>query len=94
MLVLILLCLLMGGLFIQLIQKAFFRKSKSNIEQLWKELEKEDWFRKLIEDPKVKDWIDSDKERGLLNDPYYVRKIIDKEVHRDCFITYVLEKAN
>ncbi|KHF40915.1 hypothetical protein [Halalkalibacter okhensis] len=92
MFVLLLLCLLMGGLFIQLIQKLFLRSNKPNIEQLWEELENEEWYMKLIENPNVQDWIASDKENGLLKDPYFVRKIIDKEVHRECFIKYVMEK--
>lgn len=93
MLIFLLLCLLAGGFFIELIQKLFSRKEDLDWDELWLELSEEDWFKKLLENAGVKEWIESDKKHGLLQDPYYIRKIIDTELHREIFITYVSDKT-
>ncbi|ARK31572.1 hypothetical protein [Halalkalibacter krulwichiae] len=93
MLVLFLLVLLAGGFFFEMIRKVVYPRKEVAIQQLWEELEKEEWFQALMANPHARDWILSDKENGLLKDPYYVRKIIDKEVHRDIFIHYIKDKT-
>ncbi|MFC0472407.1 hypothetical protein ACFFHM_18440 [Halalkalibacter kiskunsagensis] len=86
-------CLLIAAFFIELIQKNIFRKKDPKIDELWKELHEAEWFQNLIESAEIKRWIETDKENGLLKDPYYVRKILDKELHREGFIEYVQEKT-
>jgi hypothetical protein len=88
-----LLFLLTGAFFIGLIEKYIFRKKDPNIEELWLELDKEEWFQNLLRNPEVRSWITADKENGLLKDPYYVRKILEKELHREGFVKYLQEKT-
>jgi hypothetical protein len=87
------LCLLSGAFFIHLIQKYIFRKKEPSIQDLWVELEKQKWFHNLIVNQRMKEWISADKENGLLKDPYFVRKIIENEMHRESFIRYITEKT-
>ncbi|MDT8859548.1 hypothetical protein N0O92_04825 [Alkalihalobacillus sp. MEB130] len=93
MLFLLLLVLLAGGLLIGGIQRIFIRKENPDIEQLWAELDQQEWFKQLIEQPERNAWVVSDKESGLLQDPYFCKKILEKEVHRDMFIKYITEKT-
>ncbi|WNB91507.1 hypothetical protein [Bacillus sp. NEB1478] len=93
MMTFIFLCALVVGLFIELFQKYVLGKKDPEIEDLWKELDQEDWYNELLKDKEFKEWILLDKQKGLLKDPYYVRKIIDHKGHRDGFITYLNEKA-
>jgi hypothetical protein len=89
----ILLSLLAGAFVIELFRKYVLRIKDPSVDELWVELEEQDWFENLESDPDIKEWIENDKEKGLLRDPYYVRKIIDNEGHRQGFIKYVIEKA-
>ncbi|GAE26299.1 hypothetical protein JCM9140_2348 [Halalkalibacter wakoensis JCM 9140] len=91
--ILLFLILFTGGLFITFFQKALFWKKQPRIDQLWSELAEEDWYKELIQDPRQKEWIASDKENGLLRDPYFCRKIIDEEIHREVFINYIVGKT-
>ncbi|MDQ0247069.1 hypothetical protein J2S09_004710 [Bacillus fengqiuensis] len=89
----ILLCLFTGAFFIELIRKYIFGIKDPDIKELWLELDKEEWYQELLRNPNIQKTIVYHKEHGLLNDPYYVRKIIDKEEHRKGFIDYVSEKS-
>lgn len=89
----LLLCLIAAGLIIEVIQKRVLRIKEPDIEELWLDLEKEEWFQELLRDPKLKEWVELDKQRGLLKDPYYVGKIIGNDGHREGFINYLKEKA-
>ncbi|MBY6038045.1 hypothetical protein KUV80_15325 [Fictibacillus nanhaiensis] len=89
----LLLSLLTAGLFIEVIQKHVLKKKDPDINELWMELEEQEWYKKLLCDPLLKEWILLDKQKGLLQDPYYVRKIIDKAGHREGFINYMKDKA-
>ncbi|WP_227938967.1 hypothetical protein [Alkalihalobacillus deserti] len=89
----LLLCLLTGAFFIELIRKYIFMEKKPNHEELWLELIRQEWFQELLENQEMKDWINSDKENGLLHDPNYIRKILDKEMHREIFIRYLTDKT-
>ncbi|MFD2511970.1 hypothetical protein ACFSUR_27710 [Halalkalibacter alkalisediminis] len=73
--------------------KNTFSEKGLNWDEHWNELMKQEWFQKLLENREVKEWVESDKEHGLLHDPYYIRKIIDQEMHRETFITYVHGKT-
>lgn len=87
------LCMLTVGLVISFVQKYILRIKDPNIEDLWKELHQHQWFKDLLTQQEVKMIIETSKQSGLLRDPYYVRKIIDQEGHRDGFIEYVYENA-
>ncbi|MDZ5471260.1 hypothetical protein SM124_05825 [Bacillus sp. 31A1R] len=90
----LLLTLLFGALIIEGIRKYVLRIKDPDIEDLWNELNEREWYRELLENPQIKKWIEIDKESGLLSDPYYVRKILDKEDHRQGFIKYIRGKIN
>ncbi|MDF0727628.1 hypothetical protein PY093_13120 [Cytobacillus sp. S13-E01] len=90
----LLLSLLTIGLIINFVQKYILRIKEPNIEELWVELEQEPWFKELIQQPRIKDFVKASMITGLLRDPHYVRKIIDQEGHRDGFIQYVIENTN
>ncbi|QOR68733.1 hypothetical protein IM538_11765 [Cytobacillus suaedae] len=87
------LCILTVGLVISLFQKYILRIKDPNIEDLWIELHQQEWFKELLEHQEIKMMIEASKETGLLRDPYYVRKIIDQEGHRDGFIEFIYENA-
>ncbi|SFB11826.1 MULTISPECIES: hypothetical protein [unclassified Bacillus (in: firmicutes)] len=89
----IFLCLLTGAFFVELFRKYILGIKDPDIHDLWKELDETEWFKELMSNPELRKWILSDKEKGLLKDPYYVRKIIDKEGHRDGFINYIQDKS-
>ncbi|WP_163099910.1 hypothetical protein [Peribacillus alkalitolerans] len=86
------LCLLLGGLFFDFIRKYIFRIKDPTIEEVWVELDKEEWYKTLLQNPKNDSFIEYEKKHGLLSDPYYVRKIIENEGHREGFIHYLTEK--
>ncbi|MGM0844850.1 MAG: hypothetical protein ACQEUT_07730 [Bacillota bacterium] len=86
------LLLLTGALVAGFFQKYILRVKEPDIEELWIELEEQEWYRKLKEDQKTEEFLISSKRDGLLHDPYYVRKIMDNEGHRDGFIKYVQKK--
>jgi hypothetical protein len=94
MLLFLLLCLITAGLIIEVIQKRVLKIKDPDIKELWAELESEKWYEELISDPKLKEWVLLDKQNGLLKGPYYVRKIIESEGHREGFINYIKNKAN
>jgi hypothetical protein len=85
--------MLVGALVVQLFQKYILRIKGPSIEDLWLELEEQDWYQSLVKDDRIKEFMLVDKDGGLLSDPHYVRKIIDKEGHREGFIRYVHEKV-
>ncbi|MBE4908548.1 hypothetical protein IMZ08_10815 [Bacillus luteolus] len=87
------LCMLTVGLVTSFVQKYILRIKEPNIEELWKELHEQDWFKDLLEKQEVKMILDASKETGLLRDPYYVRKIIDQEGYRDGFIEYIYDNS-
>ncbi|HWO96725.1 MAG TPA: hypothetical protein VNM45_10385 [Bacillus sp. (in: firmicutes)] len=91
--VFLMLCLFTGAFFIGLIRKYIFGIKDPDIQELWQELDKEGWYQELLQNPTIKNSISYHKEHGLLSDPYYVRKIIDREEHRKGFIHYVSEKG-
>jgi hypothetical protein len=93
MMLFLLLCLIAGGLFVEVIQKRVLKIKDPDINDLWAELEKQEWFEELNSNPECRKWILLDKQNGLLNDPYYVRKIIDKAGHRDGYIRYIKNKT-
>jgi hypothetical protein len=93
MMTFIFLCVLAVGFLIELFQKYVLGKKDPEIEDVWRELEQEEWYKDLLKNTHFKEWILLDKQKGLLKDPYYVRKIIDHEGHRDGFISYLNEKA-
>jgi hypothetical protein len=90
---LIFLFVLSVGLVIELFQKYILGKKDPEIEDLWKELDEKEWYKSLLLNEQLKEWIVKDKQNGLLKDPYYVRKIMDHEGHRDGFLSYLNEKA-
>jgi hypothetical protein len=85
--------MLVGALMVHLFQKYILRIKDPNIEELWTELEEQGWYQSLMNNDRVKEFVKVDKDGGLLSDPHYVRKIIDKEGHREGFIRYVHEKV-
>ncbi|WP_421385063.1 hypothetical protein ACOJQI_09940 [Bacillus salacetis] len=87
------LLLLTGALIAGFFQKYILRIKEPEIEDLWRELEEQDWYRELKADPEIEDFIETSKQEGLLNDPYFVRKIIDNEGHRIGYINYVKKKT-
>jgi hypothetical protein len=87
------LLLLTGALIAGFFQKYILRIKDPDIEELWRELENQDWYRELKADPEIEDFLEVSKFDGLLNDPYFVRKIIDNEGHRTGFINYVKKKT-
>lgn len=89
----LLLTLLSAALIIELIRKYILRIKDPSIEELWLELEEQSWFKELLINPELAKWICEDKENGLLRDPYYVRKIIDRDQHRQGFIKYLMDKT-
>lgn len=93
MMLFLLLCLITAGLLIEIIQKRVLKIKDPDIKDLWTELEREKWYEELIGDPELKKWILLDKQNGLLKDPYYVRKILESEGHRQGFISYIKNKA-
>lgn len=93
MLISLLLFLIFGGLIVELFQKYILGIKKPEIEDLWCELSEKEWFKVLENNPDMREWIKEDKKNGLLSDPDYVRKIMDKEVHRKGFIKYITQKV-
>lgn len=94
MLAVLLFVILLGlAFFIDFFRKLLFGSKESNMTELWKELDEQEWFQTISNDPKAREWIKSDKKTGLLSDPYFVRKIIANEVHRETFVRYIIEKT-
>ncbi|WP_409254110.1 hypothetical protein V1502_09500 [Bacillus sp. SCS-153A] len=91
--IVLLLLLLTGALIAGFIQKYILRIKEPEIEGLWQELEEQDWYKELKAQPDIHEFLQTSKREGLLNDPYYVRKIMDNEGHRIGFINYVKEKT-
>lgn len=91
--IVLLLLLLTGALIAGFIQKYILRIKDPDVEELWQELEEQDWYKELKENPEIEEFVETSKREGLLNDPYYVRKIIDNEGHRAGFINYVKKKT-
>lgn len=89
----ILLCLLTGAFFVNLVRKYILGIKDPDVKDYWQELDKEEWYKTLLKNDKIKDFIMISKVNGLLNDPYYVRNILDKEGHREGFIKYITEKT-
>ncbi|WP_223701747.1 hypothetical protein [Sutcliffiella deserti] len=89
----LLLCLLTIGLVISFVQKYILRLKEPNIEELRGELKQLTWFKEWMKDPETRGFLETSMKTGLLSDPYYVRKIIDQEEHREGFIIYMLEKT-
>lgn len=85
----IFLCLLTGGLIIEGVRKYILKIKDPTIEDIWLELDEEEWFKELMLNEKMKPYLLQSKENGLLKDPHYVRNIIDKEGHREGFINYM-----
>lgn len=90
----ILLIVIMGGLIVQFFQKYILKIKDPNIKDLWLELNEQEWYNTLLKSEKIKEFIQLSKENGLLSDPHYVRKIIDREGHREGFIKYINEKVD
>ena len=88
----IFLCMLIGAFFVGLVQKYILRIKEPTAEELWVELDEQEWYKKLMNKEEIKEFILMSKENGLLSDPHYVRNIIDKEGHREGFINYINEK--
>jgi hypothetical protein len=86
------LCLLTGALIIGFVKKYILRIAEPSINELWVELEEQDWFKILIRNEKIKDFLLLSKEKGLLSDSHFIRNVIDKEGHREGFIKYINEK--
>lgn len=93
MMLFLLLCLITAGLLIEVVQKRVLQIKEPDIQELWTKLENENWYKQLISDPDLKEWILLDKQNGLLKDPYYVRKIIENAGHREGYINYIKKKA-
>lgn len=85
--------MLVGAMIVHLFQKYILRIKDPSIEELWIELEEQDWYQSLVKNDRIKQFMMLAKDGGLLSDPHYVRKIIDKEGHREGFIRYVHEKV-
>ncbi|MBD7965457.1 hypothetical protein [Fictibacillus norfolkensis] len=94
MLLFLLLCLLTAGFFIEIFQKHILKIKEPDIRSLWEELDKQDWYNILISDSELAEWIELDKKNGLLKDPYYVRKVLDKPGHREGYIQYIKSKID
>ncbi|WP_456271108.1 hypothetical protein [Bacillus sp. AK031] len=88
------LLLMTGALIAGLVQKYILRIKEPDIEELWIELHKQEWYKEMEATPEYKEFLDLSKREGLLQDPYYVRKIIDKEGHREGFINHIRNQAN
>jgi hypothetical protein len=88
------LLLMTGALIAGFVQKYILRIKEPEIEELWSELEMQEWYKEMEADPEFKESLDLSKREGLLKDPYYVRKIIDKEGHREGFVNYIRNQAN
>ena len=93
MLLFLFLSLLTAGFVIEIIQKHVLKIKDPDIQDLWAELENQEWYTDMINDPDLKIWIELEKQNGLLRDAYYVRKIIDHVGHREGFIRYIADKA-
>lgn len=91
--VFIFLCLITGGFFVGLVQKYILRIEEPNIHDYWRELEEQEWYIALLKNKDIKEFIELQKENGLLSEPHYVRNIIDKEGHRDGFVNYITDKS-
>jgi hypothetical protein len=85
----IFLCLLTGGLIIEGVRKYILKIKDPTIEDIWLELDEEEWFKELMQNEKMRSYLLQSKENGLLKDPHFVRNIIDKEGHREGFINYM-----
>jgi hypothetical protein len=93
MMLFLLLCLIAAGLLIEAVQKHVLKIKDPDINELWEELDQKKWFNQLMSDPLLKEWVILEKQKGLLKDPYYVRKIIENEGHRDGFVNYMKNKT-
>jgi hypothetical protein len=89
----IFLFLIAGGLIIEGVRKYILKIKDPTIEEIWLELNEEEWYQELMRNEKIKPYMLKSKEKGLLRDPHYVRNIIDKEGHRDGFINYIKKMA-
>jgi hypothetical protein len=85
----IFLCLIAGGLIIEGVRKYILKIKDPSIEEIWLELDDEEWYKALLRNEKMKPYLLKSKENGLLRDPHYVRNIIDKEGHREGFVNYM-----
>ncbi|MFD2444888.1 hypothetical protein ACFSO7_13035 [Bacillus sp. CGMCC 1.16607] len=88
----IFLCMLTGALIIGWVKKYVLRIKEPTAEELWVELDEQDWYKTLLKKGEIEEFILLSKRDGLLSDPHYVRNIIDKEGHREGFINYINEK--
>lgn len=85
----ILLFIYFGALIVQGYRKYILAIKEPTKEELWIQLEETKWYQELIKDDDRKDFIYDSKENGLLNDPYYIEKLIHHEGTREGFIKYI-----
>lgn len=71
------------------VRKYILRVKDPSLEEVWEELNQQNWYQDLIQDEQVSHFMDVQKQQGLLSDWYYVRKIIKQKGPRDGFIEFV-----
>ncbi len=61
---------------------------------MWSKLIQQPWFQELLKNREYYRYIHHSKEHGLLNDPYYIEKLLTHEGTREGFINYLKKQLN
>ncbi len=79
----------LGAGVLHVVRKYVLRVKDPTLEEVWGELDQQDWYQELVQDERLARAIVFQKDQGLLADWYYVKKIIKDKGARDGFIEYV-----
>jgi hypothetical protein len=85
----LLVALFLGALVVEIIRKSILRMKDPSLEEVWVELDQQNWYQELIQDDIYRKYLEQSKQEGLLSDWYYVRKVVKHKGARDGFIEYV-----
>lgn len=85
----LLLIAMTGAALVHLFRKYILRIEEPKIEELWTQLENQDWFQQFLRDPFSSSYIYHLREHGLLKDAHYVQKLLSHEGTRNGFIHYI-----
>lgn len=79
MLLFLLLSLLTAGFVIEIIQKHVLKIKDPDIQDLWEELENQEWYTDMVTDPDLRIWIELEKQNETIK-----RRLLCSENYRSC----------
>ena len=88
-LIFILISLLLGAALLQFVKKYIFQMQGPSIDEVWVELGEQPWYQEWIRNDRMNAYLEHSKQKGLLSDPYYVKRVIHHKGTRDGFIEFM-----